>query len=180
MKEDIRTDLELVEGVTATVSESTVTVSGPKGEVTRSFVHPRITVASEGNTVTFSVTKGTKREKRMINTFTSHLRNMIQGVQEPHTYKLKICSGHFPMNVAVSGQELVVKNFLGESVPRKVTLPATVTTKVDGDIITVECPDKELAGQAAAKIEHICRITNKDTRIFQDGIYITHKCGKQL
>ena len=84
------------------------------------------------------------------------------------------------MNVAVSGEEIVIKNFLGESVPRKVGLVKWTEVKVDGNEITISSVDKEKAGLMAAKIENLCRVSNRDIRIFQDGCYITHKAGKDL
>lgn len=179
MKDAITVEVEIPEGVTATLDASKFTVKG-KTEASRSFVYPKIELKIEGQKVILHTAKGTKREKTIIGSFASHIKNLIQGVQEPHEYKLKICSGHFPMNVSVSGQEFVVKNFLGESVPRKVTLTPGADVKVDGTQITVTSADKEIAGQVAAKIEGLCRITNRDKRIFQDGCYITHKAGKEI
>lgn len=167
-------------GVSAQLSVASLKVKGPKGEAQRTFLHPKVNISLDGNKVVLEAPKGTKREKKMIGSFSSHIKNMIKGVQEPHLYKLKICSGHFPMNVTVSGQEFVIKNFLGESVPRKATLPKGVDVKISGTDITVSGADKELAGQAAAKIESLCRITNRDIRIFQDGCHITHKAGKDV
>ena len=167
-------------GVSAKLDGVSLKVKGPKGEAQRVFLHPKVNISVDVNKVVLEAPKGTKREKKMVGSFSSHIKNMIKGVQEPHLYKLKICSGHFPMNVTVSGQEFVIKNFLGESVPRKVTLPKGVEVKISGTDIAVSCADKELAGQAAAKIESLCRITNRDIRIFQDGCHITHKAGKDV
>ena len=103
------------------------------------------------------------------------MKNMVKGVVEPFQYKVKICSGHFPMNVSMSGQELIVKNFLGEAVPRRIMMPEGTKVKVNGTEIDISSANKELAGQAASRIENLCRITNRDRRIFQDGLYITEK-----
>ena len=84
------------------------------------------------------------------------------------------------MNVSISGQELIIKNFLGESVPRKVTILPGADVKVNGTEIIVSGSDKEVAGQTAARIENLCRITNRDRRIFQDGCYIIEKAGKSI
>ena len=54
-----------------------------------------------------------------------------------------------------------------------------VEVKIAGTEIVVSAADIELAGITASKIENLCRITNRDRRIFQDGCYITQKAGKQ-
>ncbi|MBI2669181.1 50S ribosomal protein L6 [Candidatus Woesearchaeota archaeon] len=175
-------ELVLPPGVSAKLEGTLLTVKGPKGETKRDFHDPRITmtVSMQGNKMELESRRNTRREKTILHCYRAHILNLIQGVQEPHLYKLKICSGHFPMTVAVAGQELIVKNFLGEHKPRKMALPAGVTVKVDGTEVTVSSPDIEIAGQAAAKIELLCRITNRDIRIFQDGIYITSKSSKAV
>ncbi len=180
MKEDITQEIGLTEGVTVTLEGLSLTVKGPKGEISREFAHPRVEIKMDGGKVILSATKGTQREKKLIATFTSHIRNMIAGVVEPHLYKLKICSGHFPMNVSVSGQNFTVKNFLGEAVPRKVMMPEGVKIKVEGTEVIITSSDKEIAGKAAARVEQLCRITDRDRRIFQDGIYMIHKAGKDI
>lgn len=180
MKEDIKKEIKLVEGVTAEVDGALLKIKGPKGEVERDFRHPRVKVGIKEGKIFLEAMKSTKREKTVIGSFESHIKNIVWGVQEPHVYELKICSGHFPMNVTVSGQELIIKNFLGEAVPRKVKLISGGDIKVDGDKIIITSPNKEVAGQNAAKIEQLCRITNRDRRIFQDGCYIINKAGKEL
>ena len=180
MKNTIRREIALDQGVTATLHGSVLTLKGPRGEVIQDFTHPKVTVAVEGTKVVLTASRGTKKEKTMVGSFESHILNSVKGVQEPHLYKLKICSGHFPMSVAVSGAEFVIKNFLGESVPRKVGILPGSTVEVKEKDITVTSPDKDIAGQMAARIESLCRITQRDRRIFQDGCYIIHKAGKDI
>lgn len=180
MKENIQREVKLKEGITAKIESAVLTIKGPAGEVSRNFLHPKITFAIEGNKIILSSKKATRREKTIIGSFEAHIINMVKGVEELHTYKLKICSGHFPMTVSVSGGELVIKNFLGESVPRKVHLAPGVEVKISGNDITVRGPDKEACGQTAARIENLCRIVKRDCRVFQDGCYIVHKAGKDV
>ena len=175
MKENIKKEIEVPEGVTVNINGKHLTVKGPQGENERYFSYPTISLIHENNKIIISAEKASKREKRMIGTYEAHINNMIKGIQETFFYKLKICSGHFPMNVSVSGSELIVKNFLGEKHPRKISFPDKVKVKVNGTDVEIESCCKELAGQIAAKIEQLCRITNKDIRIFQDGLYITEK-----
>lgn len=180
MKVDLVEEIELLEGVTSKLEGSIVTVKGPKGEIKRDFGFPKIEISVDQRKIVLSSHKATKKEKTILMAFLAHLRNMVKGVKEPHVYKLKICSSHFPITVGVVGKELVVKNFLGESIPRKTSIPAGVEVKVSGSDISVSSPDKELAGMTAARIENLCRITNRDIRVFQDGCYITNKAGKDL
>jgi large subunit ribosomal protein L6 len=180
MKQDITREIELVEGVSAVVAAGVVTIKGPKGEVNKVLIHPKISFKIEENKMVLFVNKASKREKTLIGSFQAHIKNMVKGVVEPFVYTIKICSGHFPMNVSVSGQELVVKNFLGEAVPRRVNIMPGAEVKVNGDQVIVTSSSKEIAGQTAARIETMCRITDRDKRIFQDGLYITNKAGKEL
>jgi large subunit ribosomal protein L6 len=46
---------------------------------------------------------------------------------------------------------------------------------VSGEEVTLRGPNKEDVGQTAADIEQLTRVTDKDTRVFQDGVYITDK-----
>lgn len=172
--------VEMPEGVTATVDEGICIVKGKQGECKKNMKNPKVEIKVEGNKIIFTAKKGCKTEKARIGSFAAHLRNMIKGVEEKHIYKLKICSGHFPMNVAIKGKEFIVKNFLGEKVPRIIKLKEGVNVKIDDTLISIESVDKELAGQTAGDIEQLTRITNRDLRIFQDGIYITDKSGKKM
>ena len=176
----MKTEIEIPEGVTCDVQDKTVTTKGTKGEVVRLFNHPKVGIKMADNKLVLESNDATKREKTMHNTFRAHLKNMFKGAVEGHTYKLKICSGHFPMNASVNNNEFVIKNFLGEKVPRVLKIKEGAEVKIEGEIIIVTSLSKETAGQVAADIESLTRIKGRDLRIFQDGIYITEKDGKQM
>lgn len=175
MKENLREEIALGKGVTASLIDATLTLKGPKGEVRRQFLHPGVHLHLESDKIVLSAEQATKREKKIVGTFKAHVRNLVHGVQQPYEYTLKICSGHFPMTVTVANQEFIIKNFLGETVPRKVSVLPHVAVKVQGTEIIVQSADREAAGQMAGRIEQLCRITNRDRRVFQDGCYITKK-----
>src|SRR3989344_5431046 len=157
--------IEIPESVNLEVDARTVKVRGPAGE----------NVLTIRNAVI-----GVKRENRLINTNAAHIRNMIRGSLKPYEYKLKICSGHFPMSVSLEKESIIVKNFLGEKIARKAKVVNGSNVTIKGDEITVTSSNKEVAGQTAANIEQCTRITNKDRRVFQDGIYIISKGGKSV
>ncbi len=174
----IKAELAIPEGVQVDVSNSTVTVKGPKGELKRQYPHYYVKITKEANKVVFEVSK--QQMKQMVGTWQSHVKNMINGVQKPFVYKLKICSSHFPMSVKLQGNDLTVQNFCGEHSPRKIKLAPGANIKVAGEMITIESPDIELAGKVANLIEQKVQVGHKDRRIFQDGIYIIEKAGKQV
>lgn len=179
MKQDFEEIIEIPDGIQVT-SEKELVVKGSKGELKRDFTYPGISTTIEGKEIKIIAKKATKREKKLVYTYKAHINNMLKGVQEPWIYKLKICASHFPMNVSVSGKEFIVKNFLGEKVPRKLVIKEGVTIKVDGKDVTIESIDKELAGNTASEIELLTVVRGRDLRVFQDGIYITEKAGKPI
>lgn len=177
---DINERIPIPEGVTVSVNGFTVTVKGPQGELSRVLQSRGVTIALEGKDLVISAQQVTKTQKNMLFTFKAHLKNMLLGAMEGYTYKLKICSGHFPMSVAIKGDTFEIKNFIGEKVPRTLKIKQGATVKIEGDDITVTGADKEIVGQVAADIEKKTRRPGFDRRIFQDGIYIVEKAGKAM
>lgn len=174
------TTIQIPNGVNFEVDRNAVVIKGSKGELRRSFVNPRITISKAESLVSIKCkddVKFSKSDKMYINTYRAHIKNMFDGVSNGYIGKLKICAGHFPMNVSVDGNKVVIKNFLGEKVPRRISVSSNVKVQVQGDEILVNGIDKEAVGQTIAKIEQLTRITNRDRRIFQDGCYIVQKPG---
>jgi len=180
MKKEISQKIEIPPGVEVVFEDNELTIKGQKGEIKRKLFLGRVKFEKKGGEIILTDKNATKKEKKIINTNASHIRNMIKGVQENFEYKLKICTSHFPISVEIKEGEALVKNFLGEKVPRKIKIPKKVQIDVDRDIITISSADKELAGQTAASFERSTKIQSRDRRIFQDGIYIIKKAGKEI
>jgi len=150
----LTTELDIPAGITAQVAhESRITVKGPKGEITREWKHPYIKIRSENNKILIHSSKATAREKKMVHTIDAHIGNMLQGAAEGHQYRLKICSGHFPMTVTAGVAEFSVKNFLGEKNPRILKFDPSIKVKVEGQEVVVEGAALEPVSQCAANIE---------------------------
>jgi len=179
-KTSLISEIELPQDVSASYDNHYLTVSGPKGENKRQLKNAQIKLSVEKNKIVLESAKATKENKKMLGSLVAHIKNMIMGGLQNHTYILKICSGHFPMTVSVTDNKLHVKNFLGEKVPRVLELKKGATVKIDSSLINVTSPSKEIAGQVAADIEQLTRRPGYDSRIFQDGIYIISKDGKEL
>ncbi|MBU1201684.1 MAG: 50S ribosomal protein L6 [Nanoarchaeota archaeon] len=179
-KKQYEENLNIPDGIQVTFNKGVALVNGPKGELKKNLFNPQITFKVENNIILISAPNLTKKSKKVVNTFKAHLKNTFKGVVEGHTYKLKVCSGHFPMSVGLKGNTFEIKNFIGEKVPRTVNVLEGTTVKIDGSDVIVESIDKERAGQMAASIEQLTRRPGFDKRIFQDGIYIVEKDGKEL
>ncbi len=177
MKKTITETMSIPDKVQVKIEHGLFSATGPKGEVQRVFRTPGIALEIKGNQVEIVSKDATRREKKMFYTTRAHINNMLRGVVTPIVYKVKVLSGHFPMNVSVKGEELSVKNFLGEKFPRTLKLTKGVDVKFADNILTVTGCDIEKVSQVAASMEQLTRITNRDRRIFQDGLFIIEKDG---
>jgi large subunit ribosomal protein L6 len=180
MKKEISQKIEIPDNTELVVEGKIIIVKGPHGESKRRFDLKGIEVHKENNHLILSCKKATKKEKKRINTIRAHINNMISGVSKKFEYTMKICFSHFPITAEVKGDELIIKNFLGEKENRKSKIPKGVEVKVNKDIITIDSINKEIAGQTAANIETATKIRNRDRRVFQDGIFMTNKAGKEI
>lgn len=130
-----------------TVSEGSVTVKGPKGELKRYF-KPIITINVNGNEVTLTPNKNDNPTRALWGTYASHVKNMIQGVSEGYTKKLILDGIGFKADV--SGTNLNMA--LGFSHPVVKAIPAGVTVVTEKGTVTVSGADKEAVGQFAAQV----------------------------
>src|SRR4030043_263959 len=180
MHRELTQIIEIPEGIDIEIDGARVIVKNSTGKNEREFDTSKLTLEKKDNKIIIENKKATKKEKRKMNTIAAHIRNMIKGLQEKFEYRLKICFSHFPITVEIKGNEALIKNFLGERTSRKAKIPAGADVKVEKDVIIISSSDKESAGQAAANFEKATKISKRDRRIFQDGIFITSKCGKEM
>ncbi|MBS3817178.1 MAG: 50S ribosomal protein L6 [Candidatus Thermoplasmatota archaeon] len=172
--------IKLPEDVNAEKEKEELRISGENGEIVKKFSHPRIQLDLEGDEIVLSIEEPSKKEKALFKTYNSHIGNMIKGAQKDFVYELKIIYSHFPMEVNVEGDEVVIKNFIGENKPRRAEVLGDTEAKIEGEQVIVSGPDKEAVAQTAANIEATTKIPKADPRVFQDGIYITEKAGKRV
>lgn len=168
----LKKEILLPQGVSAHIEGHVVSVKGPKGEVKKNIFDPTVKIVVEEGKVKFSPNKMTKKQKMLINTYVSHVKNMIAGVQNQYQYKMKVCSSHFPISVGLEGSTLVIKNLFGEKQPRRAKIVPGVKVEAKGDLVTITGADIESVGQTCTNIELAVRITNRDRRVFQDGVWL--------
>ena len=167
--------INVPQGVTVTITGSTLKVKGKNGELVRSFSSQDIVVKKEGNDIVVHADLPRKKTRALVGTWSAHIRNMVKGAQENYEYKLKICFSHFPIKTKIVGDKFLVENFLGERTARSARIMGASKVKVSGEEVIVTGPNLEDVSQTAANIEQATIIRGFDIRVFQDGIYMTSK-----
>ncbi len=180
MRKELYKKIEIPEGIEAEIEGTEIKIKGPEGENVRKFKTGSLELIKEGNKISIGSKNSTKKEKKLMNTLAAHIKNMIRGVQEKFEYELKAVFSHFPMTIEAKGHEVIIKNFLGEKTPRKTGVPKGVEIEINGNLIKIRSTDRELAGQAAANLETVTKIRARDRRIFQDGIFMIKKPGREI
>ena len=158
-----------------TLEDKTVTVTGPKGTLERSFPEPQTTIKIEGNELVASTHVSRKRAKALVGTVVAHVRNMMLGVRLGYEYEMKIVFSHFPITVEQQGEVMLIKNFIGERGNRSANLIGDVKIRITEDEIFISGINIEHVSQSAANIQQACKIRDKDRRVFLDGIYVIRK-----
>lgn len=130
------------------VRGASVFVEGPKGKLTQS-IPKRITATVEKDTVVVT-RQGDDSEAKALHGLTrSLINNMVKGVSEGYVKKLEIHGVGF--KAAVKGKQ--VDLMLGFSHPVLFNIPDQIKVSVDENTkLTIEGPDKQAVGQAAAEI----------------------------
>jgi large subunit ribosomal protein L6 len=180
MKKEIFQKISIPADVEADLDGDELVLRKGGNEIKKAFDTNKISLEKKGNDIYVGSKKASKNEKTMINTIAAHIRNMVKGLEKEFEYRLKVCSTHFPISTEISGNEVIIKNFLGEKTPRKSRILEGVKVKIEKDLITVSSFDKENAGQTASNLERATWIRLRDRRIFQDGIFMINKAGKQI
>ncbi len=164
--------IQIPDGVVVNIDARKVTVRGGKATLTRDFSYAGVSLETDGKIVKVWAQWPRKKEASLVGTIESHIKNMITGVTKGYTYKLKIVFSHFPITVKVQGRAVMVENFTGERRPRKADILGDVKVKLEPDDIIIQGTNLEDVSQTAANIEMMTRVTNKDPRVFLDGIYV--------
>ena len=138
-------------GITVTVDNSVVTVTGPKGTLTLNIPF-KINVEVKDSKVTVSRLSEDKKVKACHGATRAHINNMIQGVQKPWVKELEVRGTGY--KASVNGNKL--KLLVGFIHPVEITAPNGVEFQVQEETkITVSGADKTVVGQVASNIRKV-------------------------
>jgi large subunit ribosomal protein L6 len=162
--------ISIPSGVTASVTGSTVSIKGSKGDLTKTF-DSCVSIKLENDEITVSPADNSKFARAMWGTVRSIIASMVQGVAEGFTKQLEIEGVGF--KASVSGSSLKLN--LGYSHDINYAIPAGITiTTPEATKITVTGADKHMVGQVAADIKHFYPVEpykGKGVRIVGDFVF---------
>lgn len=170
-------------GVKVTSSKRVVTVTGPRGTLTRAFKHLSvdIRVSEDGQFVIADSWFATRKMACCVKTVVSLIENMIAGVTAGFRYKMRLVYAHFPINLIIDeshNDQIEIKNFIGQRQVRRLKLLPGVSisksTTVKDEFI-LEGNDVTQVSLSAALIQQSCQARHKDLRKFLDGVYVSER-----
>ncbi|MCT4643550.1 MAG: 50S ribosomal protein L6 [Carboxylicivirga sp.] len=147
--------ISIPSGVNVTVKDNTVTVKGPKGELSQD-IHPEMEVKVVDGTVTIVRPNEEKETRAQHGLYRSLINNMVVGVSEGYKKQLELVG----VGYRATNQGQLLDLALGYSHPIQLMLPKeikveAVTDRKSNPIITLESADKQLLGQVCAKIRSL-------------------------
>ena len=142
--------LPLPKGVTLAQKEGSVSVKGPKGELTKA-VPTGVTIKAEADKITVLRVDDERQNRARHGLMRAHLANMVKGVTDGWTRELEINGVGYRAEVA--GDTMTMA--LGYSHPVVFKLPKGVAAKVDKNRVTLTSADRDLVGQTAAKVREL-------------------------
>lgn len=167
--------IEIPSGVTVTFNDNTITVKGPKGELTRTF-HPDMIIKLEDNVINVSRPTDNKEHRALHGTTRSILGNMVEGVYKGFERGLELIGVGYRAQKA--GNKLVLN--VGYSHPVEMVPEAGVEIDVPSNTkIIVKGIDKERVGALAANIRGVRPPEPyKGKGIRYEGEFVRRKEGK--
>jgi large subunit ribosomal protein L6 len=139
--------IDLPSGVTITVDDKKITVSGTKGTLEQ-FTIPGVKVAQQENQIVVTRANDEAVNRARHGLMRSLVNNMVQGVSQGFEKKLEINGVGY--RVAQQGADLKFNLGFSHDVIYKV--PAGIQVAVEQNVVTVSGIDKQQVGQAAAEI----------------------------
>jgi large subunit ribosomal protein L6 len=170
-----RQPIAVPSGVKVSIEGDRVTVTGPKGELSRRF-HADISIRLDNGQLLVSRPSDRPEHRSLHGLARSLLANMVTGVSEGFTKVLEVQGVGY--RAQMQGQKLVLQ--VGYSHPVEITPPPGITLAAEGaNRVTVQGINKELVGQVAADIRAVRPPgPYKGKGIRYQGERVRHKAGK--
>jgi large subunit ribosomal protein L6 len=138
-------------GTKVEVNGNTLTVTGPKGKLNRSF-RPEISVEMNDNVISVKRASDDKLERSLHGLTRTLIANMVEGVTNGFTKSLELVGVGY--RCQIQGKKLVIQ--VGYSHPVEIDPPEGIEIAIEGNNkVHVKGADKQLVGDLAAKIRAV-------------------------
>ncbi len=142
-----RMPIAIPAGVEVKLDGNTVSVKGPKGELTRT-VHQNMKVEVNGAEITVTRPNDDKENRSLHGLTRTLIANMIKGVTDGFSKELEVNGVGY--RASVEGNKLVLN--VGYSHPVEMPLPDGIKAEVNDKKITISGIDNQKVGQFAAEV----------------------------
>jgi large subunit ribosomal protein L6 len=143
--------VDIPKGVTVTLEKGTMTVKGPRGELSRKL-HPAMKVTVDDGSITVERPSEENEHKALHGLTRTLIANMVEGVTTGFRKHLELVGVGYRAETKPFGLQLA----LGYSHPIQYKAPAGIKlTATAPTAITVEGSNKEVVGQVAAEIRSL-------------------------
>ena len=142
-----RMPIAIPAGVEVKLDGNTVSVKGPKGELTRT-VHQNMKVEVNGAEVTVTRPNDDKENRSLHGLTRTLIANMIKGVTDGFSKELEVNGVGY--RASVEGNKLVLN--VAYSHPVEMPLPDGIKAEVNDKKITISGIDNQKVGQFAAEV----------------------------
>jgi len=142
-----RMPIAIPAGVEVKLDGNTVTVKGPKGELTRT-VHQNMKVEVKGEEIIVTRPNDEKENRSLHGLTRTLLANMVKGVTDGFTKELEVNGVGY--RASVEGNKLVLN--IGYSHPVEMPFPDGIKAEVNDKKITISGIDNQKVGQFAAEV----------------------------
>ena len=139
--------IQIPAGTEVTFADTVLTVKGKLGTLTRVF-GTEVSIILADNHISFEPKRNSGDVKALWGTYSSHVENLITGVNEGYSKKLILEGVGYKSEV----QGTNIKLALGFSHPVIISIPAGLTVTAEKNIVTITGIDKELVGSFTAEV----------------------------
>ncbi|MBP3299194.1 MAG: 50S ribosomal protein L6 [Muribaculaceae bacterium] len=150
-----KTPIEIPAGVSIQVKDNTVTVKGPKGELSQT-INPDINVEVADGHIHVTRPSDDREHRAQHGLYRALIHNMVVGVSEGYKKEMELVGVGY--RATATGQ--VLELALGFSHAIYIKMPKEIKIEAKSErnknpLIILESPDKQLLGQVCAKIRSL-------------------------
>mmetsp|Transcript_31511 Transcript_31511/g.55445 ORF Transcript_31511/g.55445 Transcript_31511/m.55445 type:complete len:190 (+) Transcript_31511:124-693(+) len=179
----VESTIILPANIMCSIRNKIIRIKGAKGSITKSFFKTNLIFLLKNKVSKKLIIKrycSNKKHATIVRTVASIINNMIIGVTKGFEFRIRLVYQHFPINVKFyqSIRALEIYNYFGQKKVYFFYLPSDISVHIldpSKKEFRIQGNNLEKLGLFSGIIQNACKINNKDTRKFVDGVYVSKK-----